>query len=104
MHQGAGGASFDDRSSLDLGAQLRDAALTPAAAAIRHELQLRFQAVLGEMDEGDREIILLRHFEQLTNTEAAQALGVSEAAAGMRHLRALRRMRDRLGETPSRCG
>ena len=41
----------------------------------------------------DREIILLRHFEQLSNQDAAAALGLSEAAAGMRHLRALRRLR-----------
>ena len=85
-------------------AQLRDSGLTPAALAIRHELQCRFQSVLLRLDDGDREIILLRHFEQLSNGEAAQALGLSEAAAGMRHLRALRRLRALLGETPSQCG
>jgi RNA polymerase sigma-70 factor, ECF subfamily len=98
------GESFDDQSSLDLAAQLRDSELTPAAEALRRELQSRFHSVLLQMDEGDREIILLRHFEQLSNGEAAQALGLSEAAAGMRHLRALRRLRVLLGETPSLCG
>jgi RNA polymerase sigma-70 factor, ECF subfamily len=97
-------ASCDDRSSLDLAAQLRDSGLTPAAIALRRELQSRFDAVLLRLDEGDREIILLRHFEQLSNSEAAQALGLSEAAAGMRHVRALRRLRALLGETPSLCG
>ncbi len=96
--------SFGDRSSLDLAAQLRDSELTPAAEALRRELQSRFHVVLLQMDEGDREIILLRHFEQLSNGEAAQTLGLSEAAAGMRHLRALRRLRALLGETPSLCG
>ena len=96
--------SFDDRSSLDLAAQLRDSGLTPAAEALRRELQCRFHAVLLRLDDDDREIILLRHFEQLSNSEAAQALGLSEAAAGMRHLRALRRLRALLGETPSLCG
>jgi RNA polymerase sigma-70 factor (ECF subfamily) len=99
----AGGAD-DDRSSLDLAAQLRDPALTPAAEALRHELQGRFQAALARLDEDDREIILLRHFEQLSNSEAAQALGLSEAAAGMRHLRALRRLRALLAEAPSSLG
>ena len=97
-------ATFGDRSSLDLAGQLRDSGLTPAALAIRHELQCRFSTVLGRLEDGDREIILLRHFEQLSNGEAAQALGLSEAAAGMRHLRALRRLRALLGETPSQCG
>jgi RNA polymerase sigma-70 factor (ECF subfamily) len=46
----------------------------------------------------------MRHFEQLSNGEAANALGVSEAAAGMRHLRALRRLRTVLDEMPSLGG
>ncbi len=104
LYSRKGGAAFDDRSSLDLAAQLRDSELTPAAEALRRELQARFQATLLRLDEGDREIILLRHFEQLSNGEAAQALGISEAAAGMRHLRALRRLRSLLGEAPSQIG
>ena len=98
------GGSFDDRSSLDLAAQLRDSELTPAAAALRRELQTRFHTTLLHLVDDDREIILLRHFEQLSNSEAAQALGLSEAAAGMRHIRALRRLRALLAETPSLCG
>jgi RNA polymerase sigma-70 factor, ECF subfamily len=97
-------AAFLDRSSLDLAAQLRDPGLTPAAAALRGELERRFHAALERLDDDDREIILLRHFEQLSNGEAARALGLSEAAAGMRHLRALRRLRAVLGETPSAEG
>ena len=97
-------ASFLDRSSLDLAAQLRDPELTPAAAAVRGELERRFQAVLKQLDDGDREMILLRHFEQLSNAEVARTLGLTEAAAGMRHLRALRRLRALLGESPSMGG
>jgi RNA polymerase sigma-70 factor (ECF subfamily) len=95
-------AAFLDRSSIELAAQLRDPALTPAAEALRHELERRFRDALGRLDEPDREIILMRHFEQLSNGEAARALGLSEAAAGMRHLRALRKLRAVLGESPSR--
>jgi RNA polymerase sigma-70 factor (ECF subfamily) len=98
-----GSAAFQDQSSLDLAAQLRDQALTPAAEAIRSELQRRFQQALAQLDSDDREIILLRHFEQSSNSEAARILGLSEAAAGMRHLRALRRLRAVLGESPSLC-
>ena len=91
----------DDRSSLDLAAQLRDPCPTPAAEALRHELEYRFQDALSRLDDDDREIILLRHFEQLSNGEAARSLGLSDAAAGMRHLRALRRLRAMLAEVPS---
>jgi RNA polymerase sigma-70 factor (ECF subfamily) len=94
----------DDRSSLDLAAQLRDPFPTPAAEALRHELEGRFRDALGRLDDDDREIVLLRHFEQLSNGEAARALGLSEPAAGMRHLRALRRLRALLAEVPSAIG
>jgi len=97
-------ASYLDRSSIELAADLRDHELTPAAAAIRQELERRFHAVLGQLNDEDREILIMRYFEQLSNQEVAQALGLSEAAAGMRHLRALRRLRALLGETPSRAG
>jgi RNA polymerase sigma-70 factor (ECF subfamily) len=90
------------QSSFDLAAQLRDPELTPAAQALRRELMRRFNTALLRLDDDDREIIVLRHFEQLTNAEAACALGLSEPAAGMRHLRALRRLRAVLGDMPSR--
>ena len=93
-----------DRSSLDLAAQLRDPSLTPAAAVLRRELERRFHEALSLLDEADREVILLRHFERLANVEVARVLEISEAAAGMRHLRALRRLRSILGEPPSRSG
>jgi RNA polymerase sigma-70 factor (ECF subfamily) len=83
---------------------LRDPSPTPAAEALRHELEGRFQDALLRLDDDDREIILLRHFEQLSNGEAARALGLSDAAAGMRHLRALRRLRAMLSEVPSAIG
>ncbi len=92
---------FADRSGFDLADQLRDQALTPAAASLRRELEGRFRLALDDLDDDDREILLMRHFEGLTNSEAAHALGLSEPAAGMRHLRALRRLRAQLGESPS---
>jgi RNA polymerase sigma-70 factor (ECF subfamily) len=91
-------ARYLDQSSLDLAAQLADRELTPAAAATWNELQRRFQAALDTLDEQDQEVILMRHFEHLGNSEVAQALGLSEAAAGMRYLRAMRRLRAKLDE------
>jgi len=97
--QSLGAARYLDQSSLDLAAQLADRELTPAAAATWNELQRRFQAALDTLDEQDQEVILMRHFEHLGNSEVAQALGLSEAAAGMRYLRAMRRLRAQLDDT-----
>ena len=94
------GGGFADRSSFDLAAQLRDRELTPAAATIRRELHRRFLDALDELSDEDREVILLRHVEHLGNTEVAEALGLTPPAAGMRYLRALRRLRSILGEPP----
>jgi RNA polymerase sigma-70 factor (ECF subfamily) len=85
-----------DRSSLELAAQLLDQELTPASAAIKHELLQRLQTALEQLDEDDRDVILMRHHEQLGNQEVAATLGLTEAAASMRYLRAVRRLRDLL--------
>ncbi|WP_422926925.1 sigma-70 family RNA polymerase sigma factor [Singulisphaera sp. PoT] len=94
-------AAYADRSSIELAAQLHDPNLTPAATALRHELERRFHDALEQLDEPDREVLLMRHFEQIPNGEVARLLGLSEAAAGMRHLRALRKLRQILGENAS---
>lgn len=86
-------AALADRSSIELAAQFLDHELTPASAALRHELERRLQAALASLGEDDREVVLMRHFEQLSNQEVALALGLTEAAASMRYLRALRRLR-----------
>ena len=89
------------QSAMDLAGQISDREMTPAAAAVWHELEARFRAALDQLDEPDREMIVMRHFEQLSNSEAAQTLGLSEPAAGMRYLRAMRRMRAMLDEPSS---
>ena len=103
-HRGAARRSMDreqplvaaahDESSLDLIAQLKDQELTPAAAATWQELQRRFQDACEQLDSTDQEIVLMRHFEQLSNAEAASALELSPQAASMRYLRAMRRLRE----------
>ena len=81
------------RSEADLAANLADRELTPAAAATWHELERRFAAAVEQLDEADRQIVLLKHFEHLSTAEAADVLGLSKPAAGMRYLRAMRRLR-----------
>jgi RNA polymerase sigma-70 factor (ECF subfamily) len=89
-------AGLRDRSSVELAAQFIDQELTPASAALRQEMERRLHAAIADLDDDDREVILMRHFEQLSNQEVAAALGLTEAAASMRHLRALRRLKDLL--------
>jgi RNA polymerase sigma-70 factor (ECF subfamily) len=90
-----------DASSLDPVAQIRDTELTPAAMLLRKEFAARFHHALERLQEESREIVLMRHAEQLTNSQAAELLGISEPAAGMRYLRALRQLKSILGDTPS---
>ncbi len=82
-----------DASSIQLVAQLVDTEQTPASAAIQQELQRRLESALTQLNEDDRDIILMRHHEQLSNQDVAAALGLNEAAASMRYLRALRKLR-----------
>jgi RNA polymerase sigma-70 factor (ECF subfamily) len=89
-------AGLAGHSSIELAAQLCDQELTPASAAMQRELERRLHAAIAELNEDDREIILMRHFESLSNQEVAMELGLSEAAASMRYLRALRRLRTAL--------
>jgi RNA polymerase sigma-70 factor (ECF subfamily) len=85
--------STGDRSAADVVAGIADRELTPAAAATWHELERRFAAAVEQLEEDDRQIVLLRHFEHLSTADAAAALGLSKPAAGMRYLRAMRRLR-----------
>jgi RNA polymerase sigma-70 factor (ECF subfamily) len=72
----------------------------PSVAAARGEVRTRLAAALDAMDPTDREVLALRHFEQLTSAEAAQVLGIQERAAAKRYLRALERLRGILSEMP----
>jgi RNA polymerase sigma-70 factor (ECF subfamily) len=90
LHQGA----LPQVSSLSLAEHLLGK-LTPASqAAMRVELKLRVQEALNSMDPHDREVLILRHFEELSNAEAAQVLGIKPSAAVNRYVRALKRLKD----------
>jgi RNA polymerase sigma-70 factor (ECF subfamily) len=73
---------------------------SPSAAAVKREARTRLAEALDRMDATDREVLMLRHFEQLTNAEAARVVGIEERAAGKRYLRALARLRKILSELP----
>jgi RNA polymerase sigma-70 factor (ECF subfamily) len=87
-------------TSAAIAAQLLGHATRPSEAAMRAEAKVRLQEALNDMDPVDREILALRHIEQLTNAEAARVLGIKEGAAGKRYLRALERLREILRQMP----
>jgi RNA polymerase sigma-70 factor (ECF subfamily) len=92
--------AMPEASSADLAARLLGRLTRPSEAAIRAEMKLRLQEVLNGMDPLDREVLALRHFEQLSTAETARVLGIKEAAAGKRYLRALKRLKDLLAGKP----
>src|SRR5262249_31880270 len=87
-------------TSAALAAQLLGHAPPPGEAAIRAEAKARLQEALDGMDPVDREVLALRHFEHLTPAETARVLGIKEKAAGMRYLRALKRLKEILTALP----
>jgi RNA polymerase sigma-70 factor (ECF subfamily) len=74
---------------------------SPTQAAIRSERQLRLQEALNSMDAVDREVLALRHFEELGNSEVAAILGLSKTAASNRYVRALKRLKEILSALPA---
>jgi RNA polymerase sigma-70 factor (ECF subfamily) len=90
-------------SSQTLAAILLGRLTSACHAAQRAELQFRLQEVLNRMNPLDREVLTLRHFEELSNQEVAHALGISLTAASNRYVRALERLKDTLAAIPDFC-
>jgi RNA polymerase sigma-70 factor, ECF subfamily len=93
-----------EATSAALAAQLLGHETRPSEAAIRAELKVRLQEALNSMDPLDREILALRHFEQLSQAEAAHVLGLTDSGACRRHLRALKRLKEILSNLPGGLG
>jgi RNA polymerase sigma-70 factor, ECF subfamily len=87
-----------EASVLELVNRLVARGSSPSAGALRDELRQRVRAALLALPEADREILVLRHLEGLSVGEAAGVLGISAGAVSVRQLRALRRLRDALGD------
>jgi RNA polymerase sigma-70 factor (ECF subfamily) len=87
-------------SSAALAAQLLGKHTSPTQAAVRAERMLRLQEALNTLDPLDREVLSLRHFEELNRAETARVLGIEEAAAAKRYVRALKRLKDILADMP----
>lgn len=94
LHRGG----LPEADSISLAAQLLGQISTPSQAAIKAEQRLAVQQALTGMDEIDREVLALKHFEQLSMSEIAEVLGMSKAGAGSRYLRAIKRLREILSQ------
>jgi RNA polymerase sigma-70 factor (ECF subfamily) len=91
-------AYLSDDSMERLVSRLRARDSSPSAQAAREETRQRARAILDRLAPRDREILVLRYLEELSVREVAQVLDLSESAVKVRHMRALRRLGDRLAE------
>ena len=92
--------ALPEASSAALAARLLGRETRPSEAAIRAERQIRLQEALNSLDPIDREVLALRHFEQLSNAEVAEVLGLRQSAATKRYVRALQRLKETLSRMP----
>jgi len=90
-----------DESAAELAECLLARSSSPSARLQREELRQRVRIALVQLAGPDREVLVLRHLEQLSLAEIAAVLGITEGAAGKRHLRALERLRGLLGDVVS---
>ena len=87
-------------SSSSLASQLLGRMTSASNAAMRAEIRVRVQEALNGMEDMDREVLVLRHFEDLSNAETAATLQISANAASNRYIRALKRLKTALSDFP----
>jgi RNA polymerase sigma-70 factor (ECF subfamily) len=92
--------ALPEANSVSLAAHLLGTLTSPSQAAVKAERRLRLQEALNSMDPIDREILALRHFEQLNNQETARVLELSPSGTTARHMRALKHLRAILEAAP----
>ena len=86
-------APLPDQSAMLLASQFIASGTSPSQRLLREESQRRIRAALAQLDPTDREILVLRHLEQMPVAEIAALLSISEGAVKMRRLRAIERLR-----------
>jgi RNA polymerase sigma-70 factor (ECF subfamily) len=96
------GAGMPEASSAAMAAQLLGQDTRPSDAAACAERRERLRDALDSLDPVDREVLVLRHFEELTAAETARVLGVARSAASKRYIRALKRLKGRIEAQPDR--
>jgi RNA polymerase sigma-70 factor (ECF subfamily) len=90
----------EEESAKSLAACLAGHLTSPSQAAMRNESLALLEQALNGLDPMDREILVLRHFEELSNNEVAEVLGIQRAAASKRYVRALARLKASISHIP----
>lgn len=93
-----------EASSFNLASQLVGKFTSASGHLLRDELRAKVQAVLEDMESHDREVLALRHFEELTIRESAIVIGITETAASSRYRRAIVRIKKAFDQTPGSFG
>jgi len=92
--------AMPEACSVSIAQQLLGRLTSPTRAVARAELQLIVQEVLNSMDPVDREVLILRNFEQLTTDETAKVLGIKRSTASKRYIAALKRLKQAMSAIP----
>lgn len=87
-------AESDNDVTVNALSRFADSLVGPRTHLERMELLEQTRCAMRELPDTDREILELRHFEELSNNECAAALGIDVKAASIRYVRALKRMKD----------
>lgn len=85
---------WPDRSSVEIGLGLVHAGTSPSQALVREELRQSIKKVLALLPAADRELLRMRHEDELSHAEVGQVLGISENAAAVRYVRTLKKLRE----------
>jgi RNA polymerase sigma-70 factor (ECF subfamily) len=88
-----GGGDGMQSNSRAVAAALAADNTSPSMAASREEMRRVLEEALDSLEPLDREVLALRHFEQLSNGETAQVLNLESSAASKRYVRALKRLK-----------
>ena len=88
-------------TSLSLTGQLLGKLTSPSQALVRAELASQLDEALKALSDLDQEVLALRHFEELSNSETAEVLSLTEQTASSRYVRALQRLKHVLVKLPS---
>jgi RNA polymerase sigma-70 factor (ECF subfamily) len=84
---------WPEHSSVQLGLGLVAPDTSPSSALERRDLQAQMRQALDLLRPTDREILWMRHADQLSFREVAEALGITPGAANVRYVRALGRLK-----------
>jgi RNA polymerase sigma-70 factor (ECF subfamily) len=93
-------AHYAQATSMSIASQLLGNFTSPSQVAMRDETAVQLDQAIDSMEPIDREVLALRHFEELTNSEVAEVLGIQQKAASIRYVRALKRLKDVVSQLP----